>query len=99
MTAGTAAAAHATTVVVRDHAGLALACPVLLHLRMSKKLVLKSETLRTLTDDTLAAVHGGIVSSDNCRVPNTGLLGGCIQSCFCPTKTRETTTLAKPPVA
>ena len=41
----------------------------------------------------------GIVSSDNCRVPNTGLLGGCIQSCFCPTKTRETTTLAKPPVA
>ena len=50
---------------------------------MKTKLVLKTETLRTLADDTLALVHGGIVSSDNCASagrpcrPWDSCRGGC----------------------
>ena len=53
---------------------------------MKTKLVLKTETLRTLTDETLGRIYGGnhgIVSSDNC--PSAALpcnpRGSCFQPC------------------
>ena len=49
---------------------------------MKPKLALETETLRTLTDDALGLVHGGIVSSDNC--PSASLPCPPRGSCFGP---------------
>ena len=57
------------------------------------KLQLKTETLRSLTNDTLAGVHGGVFSGDNTIKPHPRT-DRVIQTCFCPgQKTLETTKL------